>query len=980
MRVGRLTLVALLLLLSFVPMSQAQETTGTLTGRVRDSQGLALPGATVTVTGPQGARSIVTDQEGRFRASFLTPGSYDVSVELSGFRAISRRGIVVSLGQTVEVPIELSVGGIAETVEVTSESSPVIDTTRTTTGDVLSSELLARVPIGRTFADAVYLAPGVAGTGTGRFNPSISGGSGLDNQYVVDGVNVTNSGYGALGSYSIVFGSLGNATPFDFVKEIQVKTGGYEAEFGQSIGGVVNVVTKSGSNDFRGSLFGYGRFDALEGDWKQYQSVNGSVQTVGTEVADAGVEVGGPVFRDRLFFFAAVNPSWNTRTLQAPEGFPLESLGSVDQKRNTLSYSAKATFQAGSNHRVDASFFGDPSEGKMGPQRLTSLLRETTSGFSSIDEYGGHNQTVRYDGILAPTWLVEVSFARAKNTIAETPAEDTWSVRDFRVTPNVFSGGIGFYEKGNDSENLQFKVKSTHIFAGHTLAYGAQFEDVTYSQINQRTGPVFTTPDGRETATGAQVYILPDPVFGQIYRVNRANFNTGRETTQKYWNFFIQDSWKVTDRLTINPGIRYEQQSLSGTIVKDFELKNNWAPRIGVIFDVAGNGRSKLYGNWGRYYARIPNDLAARALSADDSTSRADYFDADLTQPIPDGVLAGDVTDHYQVAGLFASEIDPDAKLSYKDEFVVGFEYEVWQGSSLGIRYIHRNIGRVIEDVAAFPMVGYDLGLEGADSVEYILTNPKKSTPTLAPELGAAFEEAIHDYDAVEVTFDRRFSNNWQAAASYRWSRLHGTFEGFFREDNGQSDPGITSLYDFPTNDPSYTAIGVPQFGYRGDIRYLGELGKGPLPLDRPHQIKLSGNYSFPWGLSLGPVVTFSSGKPLTPFAANPNYTNAGEIPEAPRGSGIQTIDGFKERTPFESQVDLQAAYQLQIGRQRITLLADFFNLFNQRSVRDYDNFTEISFGEANPDFGKPITQNIGGAPPQFQAPFALRLGARFEW
>jgi hypothetical protein len=130
-------------------------------------------------------------------------------------------------------------------------------------------------------------------------------------------------------------------------------------------------------------------------------------------------------------------------------------------------------------------------------------------------------------------------------------------------------------------------------------------------------------------------------------------------------------------------------------------------------------------------------------------------------------------------------------------------------------------------------MVAYDLGLPGTDSVAYILTNPSPATPTLAPELGAAFEDPIHSYDAVEFTLDRRFTGNWSATASYRWSRLNGTFEGFYREDNGQSDPGITSLYDFPTNDPSYTAIGVQQFGYSGDIRFLGEMGKGPLPLGR---------------------------------------------------------------------------------------------------------------------------------------------------
>ena len=172
---------------------------------------------------------------------------------MQGFKTVERRDIVVGLGQTVTVPVALDVGAVAETVQVTA-APPAVDTTTTTSGTSLSNALLQQVPVGRTISDALYLAPGVSSSGTaGAANPSISGATGLDNQYVIDGVNVTNQGYGALGSYSIVFGSLGNATPFDFIDEIDVKTGGYEAEFGQSTGGVVNVITKSGTNTPQGS-------------------------------------------------------------------------------------------------------------------------------------------------------------------------------------------------------------------------------------------------------------------------------------------------------------------------------------------------------------------------------------------------------------------------------------------------------------------------------------------------------------------------------------------------------------------------------------------------------------------------------------------------------------------------------------------------------------------------------------------------------
>ncbi len=388
-----------------------------------------------------------------------------------------------------------------------------------------------------------------------------------------------------------------------------------------------------------------------------------------------------------------------------------------------------------------------------------------------------------------------------------------------------------------------------------------------------------------------------------------------------------------------------------------------------------------MYGNYGVFFARIPNDLAARSLSADDGYTRGDYFDAGLTQIVPDGVLAAGKTTHFILAGVGVDTLDPNAKLSYQNEYVLGIEREIMPNTSFGVRYVHRDFGRVLEDVANAPMVAYEIGVPGLSSVEYILTNPTKNTPVLdsAAFLGATFDDPVHRYDAMEVTLNKR-GGNWSAVASYRYSRLRGNFEGFYRNDNGQSDPGITSLYDFPTNDPSYVSIGVPQYGFHGDIRYLGD-PNGILPLDRPHQVKLYGNYSFTAGLNVGLGVNLSNGSPMTPFAANPNYDSAGEIPEAARGTGIQTVDGFRTRTPFESQVDLQASYALKLaGGRKLTFVANVFNLFNERRVTFYDQATDLDASTINPDFGKPINTLLSGSPPQYQAPASFRVGIRFEF
>ena len=742
--------------------------------------------------------------------------------------------MIVRVGQTVEVPLAMSLGGVSETVEVTA-SSPVIDTTTTTVGATIDAEALSRLPVGRRFSDAMYLAPGVSSGGqTGSANPSIAGGSGLENQYVVDGVNITNSGYGALGSYSIVLGSLGNGVTYDFIKEIQVKTGGYEAEFGQSTGGVVNVVTKSGSNVLRGTVFGYSRPGGTEGDWTQVDTVNGTVNTTATSASDVGIEASGPVMRDKLFFFGAINPQWESRTFVAPKGFPLESLGETDRKRQFTSYAAKGTWQATTNHRLDASFFGDPGSGKAGPQRSSAMRGFTADAFSKLDTFGGHNQSVKYSGVYGSKWVVEASWSRAENEVAESPVSDTYAVTDATTVPQGRRGGLGFFENNNFG-NSQYQVKATNVLGDHQLRYGVLYEDIEYNNVRDYSGPTFTLSNGTVTQTGATVTIFPEiNGLGTIYRATRANYdNFIRETTQQYTNFFLQDTWRIGSRLTLKPGLRYEQQKLVGTDTS-FKWDGNWAARIGGTYDIVGNGRSKVYASWGRFFAKIPNDLASRALSSDAGISRADYFDAALQNPIPEGFLtitqtpgglATRATRHLIVAGASPSDIDPKSKSTYQDETVVGFEYDLGHSVNVGARYIHRDMPRILEDIGTATFVQYDQGAPGLDSVEYFITNPRNNYPAVLDN-AASFENPIHKYNAVELTIEKRFADNWSVQSSYRWSKLEGNFEGFFRNDNGQSDPAISSLYDFPTNDPTYTSIGVPEFGYRGDVRYLGALGQ----------------------------------------------------------------------------------------------------------------------------------------------------------
>ena len=1011
-RARRWTLLAALVGAGFASAQGAL--TGTLSGTVRDGAGPPVSAATVTVTSAQGLRTFSTDTSGRFLAPHLTPGAYTVTVEASGFSTLEWSDIPLRLGQQLELSLSLTPGPPTPVVQVTT-AAPVIDLATTTTGGTLDADRLQRLPVGRTFTDTFYLLPGVSdSSGVGRANPSIAGAAGLDNQYFVDGVNVTHTGFAGIGSYSIVFGSLGLGLTHDVIQETEVKSGGFEAEYGQATGGVVNAVTRGGTNSFRGALYGYFRPYGLSANYKQLDTPNGTVNTTDDANTDFGLSLGGPLVPNKLFFFGAVNPQVQKRKFIAPVDYPLRSLGAVERQRKVYAYAAKLTWQINPDHRLQASAFGDPSKGDNGPQRFTALRGSDTAQFSRLDTYGGHNQSVRYDGIISPSWLVEAAFARSTNKINEIPSVDTWATTDLTVVPNVRSGGIGFYDKGGEGKNLQYSLKSTHIFdagGNHQFRYGVAYEDITFAREFGRTGPPVTLSNGIVTRTGVSgLTIRADPNVpgGRFYRASRANFGAVPDTKAKYYNFFAQDTWQIGKKLTFRPGIRWEKQRLvgggtplcyandsrpgagdgSGTaILCEKTFTGAWGPRIGATYDIFGNGKSKIYASWGRFYSKIPNDLASRALSADAGISRADWYDAGLTRPIPEGVLVGGVTRHLVLAPLPAAQFDPAAKSTYEDEFLGGLEFELAPALSLGIRYIHRSIPNVLEDVGTLSLTAYELPDTPGD-VEYFITNVGPQIQTQCfPGFMCGFEDPVHIYDAVELTVDKRFSDHWGLLGSYRWSRLKGNYEGFFRADNGQSDPAITSLFDFPTNDPSYAAVGVPEYGFRGDIRYLGDsLGRGPLPNDRTHQIKVYATRAF-GGLTLGLGWNAGSGRVLTPLAANPRYNNSGEIPESVRGGGIETVSvsgcgqcgGFRRRSPFETSVDLHADFTLHIGTPRLVLLADAFNLLDRQTPTAYDTATEQALGVVNRNYGYPAN-GAGAFATSYQAPRQIRLGARLEW
>jgi hypothetical protein len=937
-------------------------TTGSIAGRVLGEEGRPLAGATVVVTSPQGATTLATDVAGRFLVPYVAPGSCVVRAEMPGYRAAERRDLDVRLGQRIELEITLAPGAFTETVDVTG-ATPTLDLGSSTLGLTVGTDTLARVPVGRLLAETIYLAPGVSSSGgAGRSNPSISGASGLENQYVVDGVNITNARYGALGVYSSQYGSLGNGVSYDFIDEVQVRTAGAGADAEQSTGGLVSVITKSGSNQLHGSVFTYISPASLEGDRPTLTLVNGAVNTTGESSSELGFTLGGPLVRDRVFYFVAAGRRDQTTTFLAPKGFPLRALGEVDRDRTVHSYAGKLTWLPSEDHRLELSAFGDPTHGENGPQSADAMLFRSPSAFSALD-YGGHNQGFQYQGVLRPEWLVEGSFSHAASSFTEHVSVDQWQVTDNTVIPVEISGGKGRYEATNDGDSLQLHARSTHLLARHELSYGFGNERTTADSTRTTTGPTVLLADGRTTAGGALVSILPDPAFGRIYRVTRAELERVRTSTAHYANAFLQDRVALSTSLTLSAGLRWERQELAGSAAS-FTFGDDWAPRLGLVWDPSGTGRTKLSASWGVYPARIPNGIAVTLLGGAGRVLRADYFDAGLTDPVPDGVDAGGSTRHLILSNTSPALIDPSARVTSSDESTVAFEWVAASDLVVGVRYLHSDMTRVLEDVTTASLW---LTYVGTDNVDYLVTNPRADYPPTVDGIGR-FVDPVRRYDAVELTAEKRFSHHWSLLASYRWSRLVGNYEGFYRNDAQQSLPALTGIFDFPPDDPTYAEIGVPQEGFRGDIRYLAEVR--PLPNDRPHQIKLYGTYRFDSGISLGAAFQGSSGRPLTPMAASPVYGRAGEIPEAPRGSGIATEDGFLRRTPTEWTLDIHLDYELPLKTGRLVFLADVFNIFDRGGVTDYDQNTERTFGVLNPDFGRRIA---------YQDPRQIRLAVRFE-
>jgi outer membrane receptor protein involved in Fe transport len=1036
--------------LFFVTATMAQSsTTGSVEGIVTDPNGAVVPNAALTLSGPNSIRDLTTTSgaDGSYRFSQVPPGRYTLSTaEANGFKAYKQEQIEVNLSKATTVNPSLQLAGSTAVVDVVGQ--PEIDQNSNVSGTNVSTEFFSNIPTSRTVQGLYTIAPTVARSGlrdaSGRDrDPSVAGSSGPENNYILDGVNTTDP----------AFGGAGANLPFEFVQEVEIKTGAYGADQGLSTGGVFNVITKSGGNEFHGDIFAYYGAKSFVRDTKNLPLTG--LGPNGFSEVDAGFDIGGPIIKNKLTFFAAFNPQFRNN-FYLTQTFRSEA----ENKLKTPFYAGKLTWSINNNNTFTASTFGDFTE-EEGHLFAGSGFGANPASFLGLRETGGSNYAFRLNSNIRPNWIGEFSvglhfqrnnvipdssvssialitdnFAilRANGTVAPVTqtgvnsASTNVGQADFVFSPggtlqrNFVRDGFGLFQDQTRNRWEAAARFQNILSGGHTLKYGFEFYRNAYDINQTSTGPsgVFanplnvapsngTNPDNvtvsgyrvtnnftvcttRGTVitcpTALPITILTSPgvVLPAGYTVNPAvtaitqaealnnpflvrastrvrDFKLIAQTETDVEGFYLQDDWRVTKDLQFNIGARWDYQQARGNDGVSYLKLNNWfdnlQPRIGFIWDFTGKGKGKIFANYARFLETpIPLDVNVRAGS--DNTQTDKNFNVNrLNAPLTSTVATGFATRNL---GAHSTPIDEGLKPQTVNEFSLGLEYEIFKNMAFGVRGIYRPQGSVIEDGS------FD------DGDNYFLFNPGEirpgdnTTEELAcnnPAIGC-FGRARRFYRALEFTLNKRFADNYSFTTSYVYSSLIGNYEGLFRNDNGQSDPNITSLFDL--------------------VSLLGN-SYGRLPNDRPHQFKFNGNYQTPWRLVVSANFYAQSGIPFNQLIPHPVYGNnegfgvvrgTAIIPDLGVNSGGVTSAIGKNRTPTTWNLDLGAYYPVKLSENMsLRFTADWFNVTNTQRAVTLDNTFLINSGVTGVP---PVPNPFYGSGTIFQYPSALRLGAKFSF
>lgn len=968
----------LAVVLTLAGVASAQERFGGLAGRVTDPQGAVVPDAAVIVSNldNETVRTFVTDGRGEYLAADLPPGRYSVRFERQDFAPIEQADVNVILGRTFRLDAELPVGGVTAAVQVVAEAAPLVDARSTLVAHNVTIDEIDRLPKERSYQSLAMTAPSVT-SGVIEGGLQVNGASGAENLFTVDGV-VTNS---------LLNGQSRQNTAFEYLQEVQVKTVGIPAEYGGALGGVVSAVTRSGGNTFHGEAHYYYMGSGL-GAAPPRRLVLSPVDEVtvayvqDSETADhrseIGGSLGGPLVRDRLFFFGSFSPQFmdRTRTYGFDNG---ADTGTIGQDRTFLNAYGKVSY---ATPRLNAyvgtlwtptfdtgvlpAYTGDVADGIASSRE--SNLANAERGWE-IDQ---RNVTANANIVLNGSNLLSLTTGYFYDRYRDTGVPTTTSVR--YMTSSIGLPGVPLEYQGpaftQNTSPVQIVDHDTttqaYVDADLTTSFTAGGDHLLKVGVGLR----HTSNDVDQRFPGGRVRVYWDSTLppeaaaglggrGAFGYYEVADIGTFGSASANLAHLYAQDQWSLGN-LTLNLGVRLEQETVPSyrPQIREnafaFGFGDMVSPRIGVAYDLRGDGRTKIFGAYGRYHDWTKYDVARGYFGADTWTvayrgldDPTAVFDLSLDN-MPGENLWGGASGVQDFRMPDFDTVDPNVKPMAQDSFNVGVERQIGRHTVLTVNYVHNNLVRAIEDVA--------LLIDG--NFQYLFGNPGEGITTDAFVIGATppftVPKAKRQYDALQISVNRRIADAWFYGGSYVWSRLFGNYAGLANSDEvhtpaeglayaaGQMQGG--SLARLGTNANKNWDLFDTMWDAHGNLDPQGRLAT-----DRPHVLKLYGSYMAPFGTQFGLNIFAGSGTPLTTYVNDP-FT-------------LQVfVDGRGDmgRTAVLSYTDLLVAHEFRMptGGQRFRVELNVLNLFNQKAARHrYNQLNRARPSSALVPFGSDLSQ-----------------------
>ena len=1010
------------LLLCLGTFAFGQETTGDIEITVKDPTGAVVPNVSITITSAEGSttsgfkRTVTTDDEGFVRLLKVAPGLYTITAAAtSGFAERVIPGVPVSLGRVTPVTVELGVANVdPNTVTVNSSDVNPIDTTSTKIETTISAQTAELLPKGISFSSILKVSAATRPEPlSGQFQ--IDGASGSENVFIIDGQEVTNVRTGILDATSDL--------PFQLVQEVQIKSSGFEAEYGGATGGVVNIVTKCGGNQFRGELGAQFRPGGLQAKGRDVLFLNSFTSTPFAEYIPQqrdksfaflpSANLGGPIIKDRVWFFASYTPQIFDRQRTITYLNPLTRVptGTIDtyRRRTTQEYAfVKINAQPFSKLSVNASYTYNPlSISGTLPEYTSTLNYNFTTNTSVLPNGNGlvgsayNNQTGGRDNaqsitgtaVWTPLSNLVLSFRGGHYFLNEKSA--SYGIGDVtipRVTcsnssPTQFPAGFGclrgFVNGLAVNSNVlfdatrrnTFDTDATFIFnAGgrHELKGGYQYNGIS-NTLNNQTRDQIVLRFGQTIASYSGVSALPSTgatALNPTGNCNNVNYVPGApcnlgagflrqfreqgDVSSKNEGIYIQDKWQPFRRLTLNLGVRVERENVPsfspGLPGITFDFQDKIAPRLGVAFDLTGDGKTKISAFYGWFYDRFKYELPRGSFGGQ---YFHDYFyeilpgDTLSTFTIANilgsgtGIIGGACPTNTTVpiygrircdfdfrvpsnAGLGVANggsIDPNIKAFRQSEMSFTFERDLGRKFVLSVGYRRKNVDHTVED-AGF--------LTAGNSEAYIIGNPGEGLyREIADSLGLLSLKPQRTFNTLEIRLDRQYANNFYFNFNYTYSRLYGNYSGLASSDeDGRLSPNVNRFFDLPH--AGYTVTGGPD--------------NGLLPTDRPHVFKFYGAYNLDWkklfnstGNNETSFQLFTTVQSGTPITSTVDILNIDTIVVSKRGD--------LGRTEMFTETDFAIRHRFRFGQDnRFTLVfeADALNVFNEANELSRNNLLSV--------------------------------------